>query len=258
MNVIRVMGGLGNQLYVYAFGQTLMACGMEVGFDTTCYRTHPRPYLLDRFDTHVQQQPFLKQTVLKQSSYHDVKPIRNVNFWGYWQALRYCELSLPLMREQIWVKKEYYTPEFVKLREQVGCSNSLALHVRRTDGEILPLEYYMKALRIAKAVRDVHKVYVFSDDMDWCRENFTDVEFVHMECYLDFELIRLCKYAIIPNSTFSYWGALLNDNPDKLVIIANRLKWSTPPVKWKDGDAAWFEQVAVEMEDQIPKDWLVC
>jgi hypothetical protein len=74
-------------------------------------------------------------------------------------------------------------------------------------------------------VQDKGQVYVFSDDIPWCRANFPkNFIFVDIIDYLAFDLMRVCKHHIIANSTFSWWAAYLNDNPDKVVIS---------PKKWR-------------------------
>ena len=63
------------------------------------------------------------------------------------------------------------------------------------------------------AMKKNTEVFVFSDDLDWCRNNFAECNFVELpEDYLEFELMRECKHFIIANSTFSWWAAYLSMN----------------------------------------------
>ena len=125
-----------------------------------------------------------------------------------------------------------------KIKKQ---KNSISIHCRRGDYvgldgfEQYGIRYYIKALKILKSKGISGQIYVFSDDIKWCEENLFDlgdVVFVkntknQME---DMWLMSKCTHNIIVNSTFSWWGAFLNQNKDKIVIM---------PKKWNDyGDSA--------------------
>ncbi len=119
-----------------------------------------------------------------------------------------------------------------KLIKQMQAQNSVAVHIRRGDyllpGSIqyvLPLYYYKTATDyIAKRVQNPH-FYIFSNDMSWVKKNLklpyphTFVEHNQGQfSYNDMRLMSVCKHNIIANSTFSWWGAWLNENPNKIVI----------------------------------------
>lgn len=76
------------------------------------------------------------------------------------------------------------------------------------------------------------KFFLFSNDPDWTREHFKGENRIPVEGstedtgYLDLYLMSKCKHNIIANSSFSWWGAWLNDNPDKKVIA---------PARWLNG-----------------------
>lgn len=111
--------------------------------------------------------------------------------------------------------------------------NTCSIHVRRTDyvnlaqhHPVMPVAYYTRAMEIMGDCTYV----VFSDDIAWCRENFVGGKFVfvhesHPDIY-DMMLMAKCKHNIIANSSFSWWGAYLNGNPDKKVIAP--AKWFGP------------------------------
>lgn len=88
---------------------------------------------------------------------------------------------------------------------------------------------------------------VFSNDIKWCQENFSKIPrnfvFVENELYYhDFFLMSLCKHNIISNSSFSWWAAYLNRNPDKIVIA--------PPL--------WFNPSYIsDTQDIYPPEWIV-
>ena len=112
---------------------------------------------------------------------------------------------------------------------------SVAIHVRRGDYvgnvfDILDLSYYQNAVEEMKKRVKKPVFYIFSDDMDYVREKFTFIEDgipvhnVGQASYMDMKLISCCKHAIIANSTFSYWGALLGETPASIIIAPKRYK----------------------------------
>ncbi len=230
MNVIQLCGGLGNQLFQYAFGQLQMGNGIDVGYNTSWFNKYKetRPYRLDKFNTNLKLSPYLKQKTIIEKSYDAglLKAV-NCNFNGYWQYLAYFVNILPVLQKEFCVREEYHTKEYLHLRDKITAAPSVSIHVRRgdylgSDSEILqimPLSYYFEALQYTKG-----DLYIFSDDMTWCKENFSrayfsrKVTFVQLTDYLDFELMKLCDHNIISRSTFSWWPAILNDNPKKIVV----------------------------------------
>ncbi|MDQ7083781.1 MAG: alpha-1,2-fucosyltransferase [Sulfurovum sp.] len=111
--------------------------------------------------------------------------------------------------------------------------NSVSLHVRRGDyvedshtnhtHGTCNLDYYKNAINYISSKIEKPKFYIFSDDIAWCKENF---DFLENKTFVDntknalddLELMKQCKHNIIANSTFSWWGAWLNLNTNKIVI----------------------------------------
>lgn len=116
--------------------------------------------------------------------------------------------------------------------------NSVSCHVRRGDYLKEPKmcvcteEYYHRAIQFAKHNLSPELFCIFSDDISWCRKNLKDllrdidVVFVDWNkgenSYRDMQLMSLCRHNIIANSSFSWWGAWLNNHPDKKVISPKR------------------------------------
>ena len=234
MNVIELCGGLGNQMFQYAFGRAQMERGIEVCFSKRWYgkvqRNPARPYHLDKLYIEAEYNLFLPQYTVREKHGFDIRHLKkkDCNFKGYWQYLDYFKGILDILQSEFYVQNKYYTSEFLKLRTQIIKNPSVSIHVRRTDYVnhkgfgTLPLLYYFKALEKVDVSVDV---YVFSDDIAWCKDVFKSEYFshkfifVHLKDYLDFELMRLCHSGIIlANSTFGYWAAILDDTPEKLVI----------------------------------------
>ncbi len=99
-----------------------------------------------------------------------------------------------------------------------------SIHVRRGDylkfsncHTVLGMDYYNNAMNIIKS----NKYMIFSDDIEWCKNYFTGSQFEFSETnneVLDLSLMLNCENNIIAPSSFSWWGAYLNPNPNKIVI----------------------------------------
>jgi hypothetical protein len=136
-------------------------------------------------------------------------------------------------------------------------TNSVSLHVRRGDYLINPrakqllvvcdAEYYLKSVEIMSSKVERPHFYIFSDDIKWAKENIImpfKTTFVGengpRKSYEDLRLMSLCKHNIIANSSFSWWGAWLNENPNKIVIAPKQ----------------WFRSSEKDTKDLIPESWL--
>ena len=173
---------------------------------------------------------------------------------GYWQSEKYFKDIEPLVRAHFSFAQEP-DPAVRTWIEEIARRDPVAVHVRRGDyvsttpgrqlHGALPLDYYAKAADlIATHVRNPH-FFVVSDDPLWCREHFripypvTLVEGARSASD-DLRLMRSCRYHIIANSAFSWWGAWLADPPSRLVVAPER----------------WFLTAALDTRDLIPSGWL--
>ena len=119
----------------------------------------------------------------------------------------------------------------LKLANKIKDNYSVSLHIRRGDYITtgvtnLNTDYYIKAIEMVKNKIHHHMhFFVFSDDIVYCRQmlqSLSNVTFVNANkgenSFRDMQLMSLCQHNIIANSTFSYWGAYLNQNREKIVI----------------------------------------
>lgn len=163
---------------------------------------------------------------------------KNTYFQGYWQSWKYFENIETEVRNNF----KFVTPlssRNKELTEKIINNNSVSIHIRRGDytkkrrwdeiGSICNPDYYNWAIVHINEFIEKPLFVVFSDDMQWVRDNLIlpDSIFVDWntgtESYNDMRLMSLCKHNIIANSSFSWWGAFLNSNPDKIVIAPE--KW---------------------------------
>ena len=121
-----------------------------------------------------------------------------------------------------------------QLEKEMGECESVAIHVRKGDDyrqriwykNTCPVEYYQKAIYLFQ--EEVHnpRFYVFTDNPAWVKENFLGLDYKLVEgnpingwgSHFDMQLMGCCKHNIISNSTYSWWGAYLNNNPGKKVV----------------------------------------
>jgi len=117
-------------------------------------------------------------------------------------------------------------------------SNSVSIHVRRGDfmnslniglfGGVATKAYFEEAIKFISKKISNPKFYVFSNDMDWVKMNLHITNVCYVTCnsgkdsWKDMSLMSLCKHNIIPNSTFSWWGAWLNNNSQKIVVCPSK------------------------------------
>lgn len=119
--------------------------------------------------------------------------------------------------------------------EQIKNTNSVSIHVRKGDYsdsfmDILSMDYYRSAISIIIKKVENPVFYIFSDDKEFISRQFRDMQDkvivtgnMGKDSFMDMYLMSQCKHNITANSTFSFWGAYLNGNPDKIVIAPNKL-----------------------------------
>lgn len=289
MIIVKLMGGLGNQMFQYAAAKSL-ACkhGVEVKVDLSYLNADskgsytPRKYELDIFAPSIKiaQQSELKTfnkehtklsrllrrkmpslfknlyAVESGSKYHSAFTNfpKNTYLEGFWQSEKYFENY----KDQIRLDFSINTPlpiELEGVQNKIKSTNSVSLHVRRGDYITLKsandfhgipsIDYYQTSLdSISEKNKDL-ELFIFSDDIEWCKQNLNfklPLHFIHhpFEACWDMFLMSNCKHNIIANSSFSWWGAWLNKNPDKIVIAPKN----------------WFADKTINTSDLIPKEWI--
>lgn len=172
---------------------------------------------------------------------HNLLNLKNdIYLHGYWQDERYFKSIEHIIRDDfIFVNKPNECNN--KYLDLINNSNSVSIHIRRTDfisdvnfyktRGICDVAYYMKAIEYIKMhVHDPHFL-IFSDDLDWVRNNILfNNKHTYINCnsinngFDDMRLMSFCKFHIIANSSFSWWGAWLSNYPEKIVIA---------PLVWK-------------------------
>lgn len=171
---------------------------------------------------------------------------------GYWQCFGYFSAIDDVIKKDFRITTSL-SEEAAAMAEMIESTNSVCINVRRTDfltsqHGTCGHDYYEKGIEILSEKIGQLTIFVFSDDMDWCRDNLKFSQqtiYVGQECagkkfdnYL--ELMRRCKYFVIPNSTFAWWAAWLCDYRGKIVIA---------PKNWAAGDD-------FDVSCLLPSEWL--
>jgi Glycosyl transferase family 11 len=151
---------------------------------------------------------------------------------GYWQVHQLVDSIGPAIRKEFILREEPQGKNLDTLKQIEDVDEPVSLHIRRGDyalaaegNVVLPLDYYVRSIRIIQEHLRKPTFFVFSDEIAFARENlpkniraiFVD----HNDAFQAHEDLRLmshCHHHIIANSSLSWWGAWLNARPDKLVL----------------------------------------
>lgn len=271
MVITQITGGLGNQMFQYAIGKAISLQHNEIlKLDITSYDKF-KPHngyrlnalninenianpseikkfrLLSYFSTLSGKQRLKEQ---ERTIYDpEVFKYNNVYLNGYWHNENYFK-NIKNILEKEFTPKESLSIDAKNYLQTVIGSNSISVHIRRGDYlkhpnlGVLDLNYYKRAIKFFLENQQNPIFYFFSDDLNWCKENFSFVERkIFIENTLseveDLHLMTNCRHNIIANSTFSWWGAWLNNNVNKMVIAPqkwmahNPKNYSWVPNTWK-------------------------
>lgn len=178
--------------------------------------------------------------------YDPLKFENELNYVGFFQCEKFFSHNRDFILNMFEPNDEINT-HIVNRYGSMLEENTCAVHVRRGDylklshvHSIQGMEYFNKAM---EAVGEVDKYVVFSDDIEWCKSNFKGEKFIFIEGekdYIDLFLMSMCKNQIISNSSFSWWAAWLNKNPNKKVV----------------GPLRWFNEVNIDSKDILPESWI--
>jgi hypothetical protein len=289
MKIVKLIGGIGNQMFQYALYESLKYTfpreeimldyrlfnsykrhnGLELervfglnlpqaSFRELLKVTRPVPYYnISRIIRKIL--PARKTECLEEKDYtfKENVLIQKGNFFfdGYWQNYHYFQHI-----EGVLHNKFIFQPELSKQNKEIveiiNKSDSVGIHIRRGDFlksklyfGICDINYYRNSISYIKKRINNPVFFIFSDDINWCRNNIDPLIDGQNPIYVDWnigslsfvdmQLMSLCKYNIIANSSFSWWAAWLNQYSNKIIIA---------PKKWINAD--------VNCKFQMP-DWIL-
>lgn len=277
--ITRIIGGLGNQLFQYAAARALsIHNNVQLKLDVSSYSDYTlRSFELEKF--YVKAEPATRseidqlvpgnffskslQYILppRQKTYFRERKFSfyknyfslgpNVYLKGYFQSEEYFNRFADQINSDIkWKGK--LSAKAGEIETQIRNCTSICIHIRRGDFEsnskttsyhgLLSADYYNDAINFFQERFSKSSFFIFSDDLGWAKSNIQSKGYlIDLNDPLEtFQLMRSCRHHIIANSSFSWWGAWLNPNPDKIVIAPKN----------------WFNKGPKDTQDLIPKGWI--
>lgn len=277
-------GGLGNQMFQYAFARNLSLkknvplildlYGFEydsyykrdfdlgnfnIKYDEICSKQTLKFHFsrfIYKFPCFIWSKLF-KFLLVENKYFFDLDNIRT-NYkpyiFGYWQNETYFSEIKDVIKDDFKLITDMSSAN-AKLVDEISQNpNSVSIHVRRMHGlssaisvsddqasknSTLSVEYYREAVAVMLAKLPQAKFYVFSDNPKWTKKNLKflpNAIFLENDRGRDFEdivLMSKCYHHIVANSSFSWWGAWLGENSEKIVIAPPKLRYSPDiPAKW--------------------------
>jgi hypothetical protein len=204
--------------------------------------------------------PRFKRSTFREKFYHFDKTFFKTNesvyLSGIWQSPKYF-VNIQHEIIQSFIFRADIVNKVVAKATEMRHSNSLSIHVRRGDYLRKPIildwhgvmskDYYLKAFDLISKRTQIDKVYYFSDEPEWVAEELIPHipgEIVSDETsksqYEDFYLLQNCQNQILANSSFSWWAAYLNPNPNKIVVAPKK----------------WFLNAPNNTKDLFPENWI--
>lgn len=275
MRLIKMIGGLGNQMFIYAFYLQMKKRFSDVYIDISDmvhYKVHYGYEMNEVFNLPQiefrMNQPLKKvieflffKTILERKQNGALKPYECTYIWpliyfkGFYQSEKYFEEVKEDVRKLFTFDLKKANVKSLQVMQQILYEdNSVSLHVRRGDylnlkhwdsiGCVCQLPYYRNALLKIKSMVSEPVFYVFSDDIEWVKQNLDLDNAIYVDwnngrdSWQDMMLMSCCRNHIICNSTFSWWGAWLNPHDDKIVIA---------PEQWSKN---------IESNTVVPQSWI--
>ena len=276
IKIVAFRGGLGNQMFLYAFYLSLKQkyrFSIVLLEPTHCYYADNGFQLPDIFENVEKRKSFrfyrriqkiyteyVSKNLFVKLTESDVITEKNLTDYfippfllydGFWQSDKFFSSIATKMKTIYQFNADKLNLNTLQLTGTLLNENSISVHVRRNDylqntelGGICTIQYYKSAISYANSLFGDCTYYVFSDDIHWVKREFTFFTYklvdwnTAQESWQDMFLMSRCKHNIIANSTFSWWGAWLNTNPAKLVIAPKK----------------WF--ATLERNDVVPKTWV--
>lgn len=282
---VGLSGGLGNQMFQYAAGRALsLRLGAPLLLDNAWFLGRKdRAYGLGNFliqasirDSDVPGPDVVKSLESRVSrkwgrKRMGVEIFREPHFQfspeflelkspvyleGYWQSERYFDSCREVIASDFALRGEL-PRACLDIRDEILATDAIGIHIRRGDyvsdpatarvHELCPPEYYVRGLALAVSGLARPHGFVFSDDPDWARANFSapipttfvDVNSPGDACW-DLHLMAACRNFVIANSSLSWWAAWLGGSPDKRVVAPQN----------------WFKPPGKNTADLIPESWI--
>jgi len=247
MICFHVNGGLGNQMFIYAFAQEIQRqnktyCLSKIG--------KLNYFVLNEGERWLNPVKFivfkLLEKVFRVVAHHHVKDQTQIHYQiasgltgfavldGYFQSEDYFHQAADRVKKTLTLKSEFIQKFEKAIGHEFRNKKVLAIHIRRTDYHqafqnlgigsgsfALPVSYYQNALRLIPDLSSYRVIFI-SDDIEFAKTNFPELQgaiFSNHEEIVDMQILMNADSLILANSSFSWWGAWLNQKPAKKVFV---------------------------------------
>ncbi|MCI9489919.1 MAG: hypothetical protein HFG97_07900 [Dorea sp.] len=273
--IVSFSHGLGNQMFQYALYRNFLKQGKNVKADLSAYiKPGMMPFKLLEVFPNIKLEycnPKKKEDYLKERKekvYIEEPPRGKVKETYKKKLLEmecgyiigfHCSYKYPaLIRKELledFSFSEKSDDKLCEIKQILRDRETVGVHVRR--GDFLDTkylremgtctkEYYLNAIDYMRQKKPNAVFCFFSDDIEWVKHNIKEdyalyIEknmFIQYYDWYDMYLMSICKHNIIPNSTFGWWGAWLNQNPEKIVIAPSKWRKRWEAIDWCPLD--WF------------------
>ena len=251
-----LQGGLGNQLFEIAAAHSLALRNGDIsGFDLDACHTPLQGFTSNKYKdsilSKVLNTPHNANEIYHEPDFNHIEiPYEeNLKLIGGFQSEKYFEDYKEQIIDLFPINNENVKDFIGEIKKKELPITSL--HVRRGDYLYLPnqfkpctTEYYINAITFLIDIIGISNIIVISDDINWCKENIMGDNIIYspfVDELDDLALMSECDNNIISNSSFAWWGAYLNKNPNKKVIA---------PKEWFGSDGPRNEQ------DLVPESWV--
>lgn len=288
MIIVKLMGGMGNQMFQYAFGRSISlkkGVTLKLDLDFLLDRTPKKKFVFRDYDLTIfnckpqiliekDKKSFFGSFLMGNKYFNKLLPVKNRKFYteshfeydtnvlklnediyleGYWQSYKYFSEFESTIRKDFSFKHKFNEEEDL-INQKILSTNSVCINVRRADflnnsfHGVCNEEYFYKGLNYINNSESELNVFVFSDDIEWCKNNlnfefptnFIDHEYAGEKFQSYLQLMTNCKHFIIPNSSFGWWAAWLANFSKKIVVAPKK----------------WFSDSNINTKDLIPDDWI--
>lgn len=290
MIIVKLQGGLGNQMFQYALGSILAQKNRKkLLLDNSFFNDQEKKlgFTPRKFELGVFSNKYKSATQKEISSFdnlnllnrlkkicglnYPVKYVENFSNYnpnllainqdaylqGYFQSYKYFVGNEEFVNELYSFNTDKLGDSNYQMLKIIKETNSVSIHIRRGDyvedkvtnahHGICSLVYYLEAINLLESRYDNLIMFFFSDDMEWVKKTFGDIKqqtfFVNNNAdnsWVDILLMSSCKHNIIANSSFSWWGAWLNNNPSRTVVA---------PQKWN-------QNKDLDISTLLPDEWI--
>ncbi|MFV8392951.1 alpha-1,2-fucosyltransferase [Flavobacterium sp. LB2P6] len=291
MLIIQLQGGLGNQMFQYAFASVLAKENRTTVLIENSFfeKVEKRPGFTPRkFELAIFDNPYVMASDSDVISFYHLSKINKVRRkLGFHYPKIYKEPSFGFQTDALSIKSPVYLKgyfqsykyfmgyeDFIrqlfsfpvdKLNEinkglliKIKSLKTIAIHIRRGDyvsdkitteyHGSCSLDYYLEAIKLLTSKNKDFTLVFFSDDSDWVKEQFNDLPYSKIVVdhnkgeysWRDMLLMSSCSHNIIANSSFSWWAAWFNENPEKKVIAPKE----------------WFKTKDLNTQTLLPEEWI--